>query len=77
MIHKQHLHLARVALTAMALLAAGIAMAQSPVIVAEQIDLIRHGESEDNVPAGQAVVTLSGKMVHSPGKILSGWNASS
>jgi broad specificity phosphatase PhoE len=46
-------------------------------MVAEEIDFIRHGQSEDNLDAGQPVVSLSGKIAPSRGKILSGWNAAS
>lgn len=46
-------------------------------VIAEQIDLIRHGESEDNPDRGQPVVSLLGRIAPSPGKVLSGWNASS
>jgi broad specificity phosphatase PhoE len=52
------------------------AKAAQPV-VAEEIDLIRHGESEDNLDAGKPVVSLSGRIMPSSGKILSGWNAAS
>jgi broad specificity phosphatase PhoE len=56
-----------------ALLFASVGQAQP--VVAEQIDLIRHGESEDNPDTGQPVVQLSGHIVASSGKVLSGWNA--
>lgn len=56
-------------------LASSLAAAQQ--VIAEQIDLIRHGESEDNADKGQPVVSLLGKITPSAGKVLSGWNASS
>lgn len=55
---------------------AGPAIAEQ-TMVAEEIDFIRHGQSEDNLDAGQPVVSLSGKISPSRGKILSGWNAAS
>ncbi|NBB10182.1 histidine phosphatase family protein [Pseudomonas sp. SLFW] len=58
------------------LVLSGTALAQD-AIVAEEIDFIRHGQSEDNLDAGQPVVSLSGKISPSRGKILSGWNAAS
>ena len=81
MITKFNMRMASWVLAAM-LLAAGNAFAQQDKVsavqpVAEQIDLIRHGESEDNLDAGQPVVSLSGRIMPSPGKILSGWNAAS
>jgi len=51
------------------------AAAQPRPMLAEQVDLIRHGESEDNPDAGQPIVHLSGRISASPGKVLSGWNA--
>lgn len=45
--------------------------------VAERIDLIRHGESEDNADQGQPVSRLDGSISPSRGKVLSGWNSSS
>ena len=46
-------------------------------IVAERIDLIRHGESEDNPDAGKIVARLDGTLAPSKGKVLSGWNSAS
>lgn len=46
-------------------------------VVAERIDLIRHGESEDNADLGKAVTRLDGSVVASRGKVLSGWNSAS
>lgn len=45
--------------------------------LAERIDLIRHGESEDNPDLGQPVARLDGSFSTSRGKVLSGWNAAS
>lgn len=45
--------------------------------LAERIDLVRHGESEDNPAAGQPVARLDGSLLPSRGKVLSGWNATS
>ena len=53
-------------------------MAQaSSALVAERIDLIRHGESEDNADQGKPVSRLDGSITPSRGKVLSGWNSSS
>lgn len=60
-------------LCAALLVASAASLAQA--VMAEQIDLIRHGESEDNPDSGQPVVQLSGHIVPSGGKVLSGWNA--
>lgn len=46
-------------------------------VIAERIDLIRHGESEDNVNEGQIVARLDGALIPSKGKVLSGWNSAS
>lgn len=46
-------------------------------IVAERIDLIRHGESEDNPDQGEPVARLDGTLLPSRGKVLSGWNSAS
>lgn len=46
-------------------------------VVAERIDLIRHGESEDNPDKGQPVARLDGTLMASRGKVLSGWNSAS
>ena len=46
-------------------------------VVAERIDLIRHGESEDNADQGRPVSRLDGNIVPSRGKVLSGWNSAS
>ena len=59
------------------LLAAGCMLAQAQPIVAERIDLIRHGQSEDNPDRGEIVARLDGTLDKSRGKVLSGWNASS
>lgn len=48
-----------------------------PNIIAERIDLIRHGESEDNPDQGQPISHLDGNIVPSRGKVLSGWNSAS
>lgn len=45
--------------------------------IAEEITFVRHGQSEDNLDAGQLVVSLSGKTYTSRGKALSGWNSAS
>ena len=56
----------------------GLASAQTiQPPLAERIDLIRHGESEDNPDQGQPVARLDGSIAASRGKVLSGWNASS
>src|SRR5437868_1153011 len=66
----------RRALLACAITIPLVACAQlPPPVLAEQIDLIRHGESEDNPDTGQPVVQLSGSIRSSSGKVLSGWNA--
>ena len=54
----------------------GVAENARPLI-AERIDLIRHGESEDNLEQGQTVTRLDGTLLPSRGKVLSGWNAAS
>ena len=46
-------------------------------VLAERIDLIRHGESEDNLNEGKTVVRLDGTLMPSKGKVLSGWNSAS
>jgi broad specificity phosphatase PhoE len=46
-------------------------------VIAERIDLIRHGESEDNPDKGKPVARLDGTLSASRGKILSGWNSAS
>ena len=46
-------------------------------VVAERIDLIRHGESEDNPDKGLPVSRLDGTIAASRGKVLSGWNSAS
>ena len=46
-------------------------------VVTERIDLIRHGESEDNADKGRAVSRLDGTIAASRGKVLSGWNSAS
>lgn len=46
-------------------------------VVAERIDLIRHGESEDNADKGRPIARLDGTLMASRGKILSGWNSAS
>ena len=46
-------------------------------VLAERIDLIRHGESEDNLNEGKIVVRLDGTLMPSKGKVLSGWNSAS
>jgi broad specificity phosphatase PhoE len=65
--------LLRSLLCAALLIGSGAVSAQA--IVADEVDLIRHGESDDNLDAGQPIVELSGKIVASPGKVLSGWNS--
>ena len=61
-----------------ATLAGCSAQAQSArPVVAERIDLIRHGESEDNADKGQMVAHLDGSISPSRGKVLSGWNSAS
>ena len=57
------------------ILCSAFAIAQP--ILAERIDLIRHGESEDNPDRGQVVARLDGRLESSRGKVLSGWNSSS
>lgn len=52
-------------------------VAAEQTMVAQEIDFIRHGQSEDNLDAGQPIVSLSGKVSPSRGKVLSGWNAAS
>ena len=44
-------------------------------VLTERIDLIRHGESEDNPDAGRPVSRLDGSIAPSRGKVLSGWNS--
>ena len=46
-------------------------------VVAERIDLIRHGESEDNPDQGKPIARLDGTLMASRGKVLSGWNSAS
>ena len=46
-------------------------------LVAERIDFIRHGESEDNPDKGKTVSRLDGTLGVSKGKVLSGWNSAS
>lgn len=59
------------------LLAASASFAIAQPVLAERIDLIRHGESEDNPDRGQVIARLDGRLENSRGKVLSGWNASS
>ena len=59
------------------LLAASASFALAQGIVTERIDLIRHGESEDNPDRGQVVSRLDGTLDKSRGKVLSGWNSAS
>ena len=59
------------------LLAASASFAIAQPVLAERIDLIRHGESEDNPDRGQTIARLDGRLENSRGKVLSGWNASS
>ncbi len=54
----------------------GLAGAAQPVL-AERIDLIRHGESEDNVDKDKLIARLDGVLAPSKGKVLSGWNSAS
>ena len=46
-------------------------------VIAERIDLIRHGESEDNPDKGLPIARLDGTLMASRGKVLSGWNSAS
>lgn len=66
-----------IAITTVLLAAPGATLAQNAAIVAERIDLIRHGESEDNPDLGQPIARLDGSLSASRGKVLSGWNAAS
>jgi broad specificity phosphatase PhoE len=63
------------AIAVLAICPFGAPFAQIAPPLAERIDLIRHGESEDNPDQGQAIARLDGTLQLSRGKVLSGWNA--
>jgi broad specificity phosphatase PhoE len=68
----------RAAVFALFMLISTIAFADlAKPVVAERIDLIRHGESEDNADQGKPIARLDGTLMASRGKILSGWNSAS
>lgn len=68
----------RLAVLAGALLTFGTCLAEpAQPVLAERIDLIRHGESEDNVNEGKVIARLDGTLAISQGKVLSGWNSAS
>jgi broad specificity phosphatase PhoE len=78
MINSSTRALCRAAAFAVLVLASTVSLADlARPVVAERIDLIRHGESEDNPVKGQPVARLDGTLGASRGKILSGWNSAS